>query len=249
MKLANILNTELERLGCRSIQQKADACKIGYEVMRQILKGKLASEERVIEMGKAAGLSDQIIASLILAKIEDSSKTAITRLFWEKLIRSYVLSHENTNSCASNAADSVHKACHTVPVFASVRSGFAELAEKTAEIVDEVLLAAEEYEAMCFALQFTDPSLEPEIVSGDIGIFEPPGWLQPAENDIVAIELEGHKEWMIRRLKIPGSGKIRLISVNKEHPAIDVNLNTEKFAVKGILLRTVRKFKKRLALK
>lgn len=35
-------------------------------------------------------------------------------------------------------------------------------------------------------------SMEPEIRDWDIGIFEPPNGLQPAENDVVAVELEGH---------------------------------------------------------
>lgn len=249
MKLANILNIELERLGHKSIQQKADACRIGYEVMRQILKGKPASEERIIEIGKAAGLSDQIIASLILAKIEDSSKTALAKNFMEKLIRSYASVSEDANPYASSIAGGPHKPHHTVPVFASVRTGFEKLSEKCAEIVDEVLLTAEEYEANCFALQFNGANMAAELISGDIGIFEPPGGLQPAENDIVAIELEGHGQWLIKRLKIPGSGKIRLISASKDQSAIDVCLNTEKLEIKGILLRTVRTFKKRLFLK
>lgn len=72
---------------------------------------------------------------------------------------------------------------------------------------------------------------------------------QPAENDVVAVELEGHGQWMIKRLKIAGPNRIELISTNKDHPPIKVNIDNEKLEVKGILLRTVRKFKKRLFLK
>jgi len=72
---------------------------------------------------------------------------------------------------------------------------------------------------------------------------------QPAENDVVAVELEGHGQWMIKRLKITSPNRIELVSANKDHPPIKVNIDNEKLEVKGILLRTVRKFKKRLFLK
>jgi phage repressor protein C with HTH and peptisase S24 domain len=112
-----------------------------------------------------------------------------------------------------------------------------------------VLLATEEYKAKCFAIQIKGDSMEPEIKDGDIGIFEPPNGLQPAENDVVIVELEGHGQWMVKRLKINGPSRIELISSNQDNPPIRVSLDTEKIEIKGILLRTVRKFKKRLFLK
>jgi phage repressor protein C with HTH and peptisase S24 domain len=130
-----------------------------------------------------------------------------------------------------------------------VQAGTGQLSEKNTEVVDEVLLTAEEYKAKCFAVQISGNSMEPEINNGDIGIFEPPNGLQPAENDIVIVELEGHGQWMIKRLKITSPNKIELVSTNKDHPPIKVNIDNEKLEVKGILLRTVRKFKKRLFLK
>lgn len=112
-----------------------------------------------------------------------------------------------------------------------------------------MLLATEEYKAKCFAIQIKGDSMEPEIKDGDIGIFEPPNGLQPAENDVVIVELEGHGQWMVKRLKINGPSRIELISSNQDNPPIRVSLDTEKIEIKGILLRTVRKFKKRLFLK
>jgi len=84
---------------------------------------------------------------------------------------------------------------------------------------------------------------------GQITCFFPPDGLQPAENDMVAVELEGYGQWKIKRLKILGPGKVELVSANKDHPPIKINIDNEKLEVKGILLRTVRKFKKRLFLK
>jgi len=55
---------------------------------------------------------------------------------------------------------------------------------------------------------------------------------------------------MVKRLKLVGTSKLELVSTNiNEHPPIRVNLETEKIQIKGILLRTVRKFKKKLFLK
>ena len=71
----NLLDQELERRGYRTIHQKADACDVTYEAMRQILKdGKHLSDEKVVEIGRKLGLSDEKMAEMIMAKVYDKTK-------------------------------------------------------------------------------------------------------------------------------------------------------------------------------
>ena len=63
-----LLDQELERRGYRTIQQKADALELEYEVMRQILKGeKHPSDERIVEIGRKLKLPDEKIAEMIVS--------------------------------------------------------------------------------------------------------------------------------------------------------------------------------------
>lgn len=82
---AILLDKELERLGYKTVQQKADACGLDYEPMRQILKGKHPSDERIAEIGAKLKLSQHLIAELLLAKAKDKSKDTITQQSWEYL--------------------------------------------------------------------------------------------------------------------------------------------------------------------
>lgn len=238
---AKLLNTELERKGLKSIEQKADACGLQYEFMRQILKGKHPSDERIVEICNKLSLSSELVGRLLVAKMQDRAKDPATKLVLEMAL---VKPSGNAQPIELPLTD-----YYTAPVWSSVQAGTGHLSEQTAEVVDEVLLATEEYKAKCFAIQIKGDSMEPEIKDGDIGIFEPPNGLQPAENDVVIVELEGHGQWMVKRLKINGPSRIELISSNQDNPPIRVSLDTEKIEIKGILLRTVRKFKKRLFLK
>ena len=83
MMFTILLDTELERRGYRTVQQKADACGLEYEHMRQILKGKHLSDERIAEIGAKLKLSQHLIAELLLAKAKDRSKDSITQQSWE----------------------------------------------------------------------------------------------------------------------------------------------------------------------
>jgi len=242
MEFDKLLKIEFERKGLKTVQQMADFCGLNTEYLRQTLHGKRTpSDDIIVEACKVMKFSTSKTRELLIAAAKDRAKDPETKSMIDK-----ALSNSSNNAFPIELP---HTNYYTVPVFASVRAGCGELTEKCAEVVDEVLLTAEEYKAKCFALQIAGDSMEPEIVDGDIGIFEPPNGLQPAENDIVVVELEGHGQWMVKRLKIIGQAKVDLVSSNNGHKPIRVNLDTQKLEIKGILLRTVRKFKKRLFLK
>lgn len=223
----------------------AEQSGIDYDYFVAILAGSRnpPSEEKIIEMGKRLKLTDEEVGLLLALSLKAKAKFPETKNVLDR-----ALAYGN-NSGGVKFIELPKTDYHTVPVWASVQAGTGQLTEQNAEVVDEVLIAEEEYKAKCFAIQITGASMEPEIKDGDIGIFEPPNGLQPAENDVVIVELEGHGQWMIKRLKIIGPNKIDLVSSNEGHPPIRVNLDAQKIEIKGILLRTVRKFKKRLFLK
>lgn len=77
-----LFDKELERRGYKTVQQKADACGIEYEVMRQMLKGKHPSDERIAEIGARLKLGQQIIAELLLAKAKDRAKEEPAKQAW-----------------------------------------------------------------------------------------------------------------------------------------------------------------------
>jgi len=225
-----------------SKKQRADATGLDYDYYVMIAAGKKnpPSDDKIIDITKKLKLTTEETSELLILAAKDRAREPETKNAWSHIFNApangtpFVMPQTNY---------------HTVPVWSSVQAGTGQLSEKSAEVVDEVLLTADEYKAKCFAIQITGDSMEPEIKDGDIGVFEPPDGLQPAENDVVAVELEGYGQWMIKRLKITGPNKVELISTNKAHPPIKVNIDAEKLEVKGILLRTVRKFKKRLFLK
>jgi phage repressor protein C with HTH and peptisase S24 domain len=241
MEFQKLLKIEFERKGLKTVQQMADFSGINTEYLRQALHGKrILSDDIIVEACDKMKLSTEKTRELLLAAAKDRAKEPKTKDAWSHIF----------NSPASGTPFELPPTdYYTVPVWSSVQAGTGHLSEQTAEVVDEVLLATEEYKAKCFAIQIKGDSMEPEIKDGDIGIFEPPNGLQPAENDVVIVELEGHGQWMVKRLKINGPSRIELISSNQDNPPIRVSLDTEKIEIKGILLRTVRKFKKRLFLK
>lgn len=249
MEFCLLLQSEFERKGLKTVQQKAERSGFNTEYLRQVLHGhKVPSDDMIVEAGKKMKLSAEKTRELLIAAAKDRAKSEATKEFLE----GFLTLADDIGNTASNGKqiELPNHSYHLVPVYGSVQAGTGQLDEKNAEVVDEVLLTADEYKAKCFAIQVTGDSMEPEIKDGDIGVFEPPDGLQPAENDVVAVELEGHGQWMIKRLKVVGSNKIELLSTNsKEYPPIKINLDAQNVAIKGILLRTVRKFKKRLFLK
>lgn len=82
------LSTELERRGYKTVRQKADACGLSYEHMRQVLKGKPLAEERIFEIGAKLKLSEEIIASLVANKVLEQAKEPATREILSKLLSS-----------------------------------------------------------------------------------------------------------------------------------------------------------------
>lgn len=248
MEFDTLIKLEFDRKGLKTVQQMADYCGLNTEYLRQMLHGKRTpSDDMIVEACKKMKLSAEKTRELLIAAAKDRAKSEATKEFLEGFL---ALAGDIDNKVSNGRPIKLPPSdYYTVPVWSSVQAGTGQLSEKNTEVVDEVLLTAEEYKAKCFAIQITGDSMEPEIKDGDIGVFEPPDGLQPAENDVVAVELEGHGQWMIKRLKILGPGKVELVSANKDHPPIKVNIDNEKLEVKGILLRTVRKFKKRLFLK
>lgn len=65
----NLLDQELIRRGYRTIQQKADACGLEYEFMRQILRGKHLSDNAIIEIGHKLGLTEEKIAEIEISPV------------------------------------------------------------------------------------------------------------------------------------------------------------------------------------
>lgn len=82
MMFKNLFDLELERRGYKTVQQKADACGVGYEPMRQILKGKHPSDERITEIAVKLNMSQQTLAELLIAKSKDRAKEEPTRQAW-----------------------------------------------------------------------------------------------------------------------------------------------------------------------
>lgn len=245
MDFHKLLQTEFERKGLKSVQQKAEQSGFNTEYLRQVLHGnKVPSDDMIVEACEKMKLSTDKTRELLLAAAKDRAKEDNTKATIDRVFATSE-AHGNCRPVSLPITD-----FYTVPVWSSVQAGTGQLSEKSAEVVDEVLLTADEYKAKCFAIQINGSSMEPEIIDGDIGVFEPPNGLQPAENDVVVVELEGHGQWMVKRLKVVGSNRIELLSTNsKEYPPIKINLDAQNVAIKGILLRTVRKFKKRLFLK
>ena len=246
--LTQVLTYELERLGYKTVQQKADACGLNYEYMRQVLKGKALSEERIFEIGSKLKLSKGSIMGLLVAKIKDKAKKEETKKMLDEVLNSKGHLQIDHIVPGNTLIDPPSEEFYKAPVYASIQAGCGDLCECNAEIVDEVLLTKEEHRSKCFCIQIAGDSMETLIRNGDIGVFEPPNGMQPAEGDIVAVELEGYAQWMVKALKILAGGKLELVSENPKHKPIKVNPRVEKISIKGILLRTVRKFKKKLFL-
>lgn len=219
MEFDKLIKIEFDRKGLKTVQQMAEYCGINTEYLRQTLHGKRTpSDDMIVEAGKKMKLSAEKTRELLIAAAKDRAKSEATKEFLE----GFLTLADDTGNTASNGKqiELPNHSYHLVPVYGSVQAGAGQLDEKNTEVVDEVLITAEEYKAKCFAIQITGDSMEPEIKDGDIGVFEPPDGLQPAENDVVAVELEGYGQWMIKRLKIAGPNKVELISTNKAHPPI-----------------------------
>ena len=253
MTFAKRLDEILTRkFGSASSQKhRAEACGFQYEYFLMIVNGTKAPprDEKIVSIAQNLNLSDAETADLLTLAAIDRAKDPETKSVISRVLLEGMLSIDPPTTFNAKPIDLPQTNYYTVPVWASVQAGTGQLSEQNTEVVDEVLIAEEEYKAKCFAVQISGNSMEPEIKDGDIGIFEPPNGLQPAENDIVIVELEGYGQWMVKRLKIYAPGKVDLVSSNKDHSPIRVNLDSEHLEIKGILLRTVRKFKKRLFLK
>ena len=186
MEFQKLLKIEFERKGLKTVQQMADFSGINTEYLRQTLHGKrVPSDDMIVEACLKMKLSTDKTRELLLAAAKDRAKEHNTKATLERVFAAP--STANAQPIQLPKTD-----YYTVPVWSSVQAGTGQLTEQTAEVVDEVLLTADEYKTKCFAIQITGDSMEPEIKDGDIGVFEPPYGLQPSENDIAAAELEGH---------------------------------------------------------
>lgn len=187
MEFCLLLQSEFERKGLKTVQQKAERSGFNTEYLRQVLHGhKVPSDDMIVEACVKMKLSAEKTRELLIAAAKDRAKSEATKEFLEGFL---ALAGDIDNKVSNGRPIKLPPSdYYTVPVWSSVQAGTGQLSEKNTEVVDEVLLTAEEYKAKCFAIQITGDSMEPEIKDGDIGVFEPPDGLQPAENDVVALK-------------------------------------------------------------
>lgn len=175
------LNTELERRGYKTVQQKADACGLSYEYMRQVLKGKPLAEERVFEIGAKLKLSEDVIASLVANKVLDQAKVPATKEILSKLFCSEELQvkkqpHNRALINQQIQADNLMNLPteeYKIPIYTTIKAGNGEMGVIEGE-TDGVITINEEYKKMkVFAVKVSGDSMANELYDGEIAIFKP----------------------------------------------------------------------------
>lgn len=238
----NVLDLELERRGYRTTQQKADACDVTYEAMRQILKdGKRLSDEKVIEIGRKLGMPEEKIAEMIMAKVYDKTKEPEQRSILSVAIKS--LSTRQLAQVGDEPAY-IPEEKVTIPVYSSIKAGNGEMGITDGEPSGDTINIDDDYRKQkVFALRVSGDSMSPELYSGEIAIFKPINGEPLRDKDIYAVEIEGWSSWVVKFVRQDPSGSILLVSANSAYPVKEIDPKQSRVTLRGRLLesRRVRK--------
>lgn len=237
-----LLDQELERRGYRTIQQKADALELEYEVMRQILKGeKHPSDERIIEIGHKLKLSDEKIAEMIVSKVYDKSKLPGQRNIIAVAIKNM---KEKKPAQVGDEPAYIPEEKHTIPVYSSIIAGNSEMGITDGQPTGDVISIDDEYKKMgVFAMKISGDSMADDLYDGEIAIFKPINGEALRDKDIFAVEVEGWSSWSVKYVREDPSGIIQLISKNQAYPVREINPKTSRVILRGRLIeiRRIRK--------
>lgn len=234
---AKLLNIELERKGFKTVEQKADACGLKYEVMRQMLKGKHPSDERIVEICNRLNLSSEAKSRLLLAKMQDKAKS-------KGILESFGVPIINGTSQLVEAALKKNqpielKEDHKIPVYSTIKAGAGEMGVE-GEIVDEISIDDDYRRQKVFAVRVSGNSMEPEIFDGEIAIFKPINGEPRKDRDIFAVEVEGWASWVIKYVREDPSGMIQLISANQTYQVKEIDPKVTRVILRGKLVESRR---------
>ncbi len=259
------LNLELEKLGYKSVQQKANACGLSYEYMRQVLKGKPLSEERIFEIGKKLSLSEKVISELILLKTQDRAKNPETKGILSKILEESFGGGEGGGSGfedgsgfgggagsglddgsgdETNIPDNVKflPKEFKVPVYSSIKAGSGELGITDGNVDGHIYISKEYIKQKVFCLRISGDSMKDRIFDGEVGIFKPINGEVVNDRGIYAIEVEGWASWVVKHIKHDPSGIVQLISANSAYPVKEIDPNVSNVIVRGRLIESRRLF-------
>lgn len=233
---ANLLNLELERLGYRDVKQKADACGLEYEVMRQMLKGKHPSDERIVEICERLKLCPEISGKLLMAKMQDRAKDAATKNVLKKVLED--IPRYDAGNVQSAPFEIVED--HKIPIYTTIKAGNGEMGIIDGESEGFITITDEYLKQKVFAVKVAGDSMVPELYDGEIAIFKPINGEPTRERDIYAVDVEGWTSWVVKFVKADPSGIVQLVSANSAYPVREIDPKQSKIALRGRLIESRR---------
>jgi len=239
MMFTNLLDQELERRGYRTIHQKAAACDVTYEAMRQILKdGKHLSDEKVVEIGRKLGLSDEKMAEMIMAKVYDKTKTPEQKNIISAAIKSMRVKPIDQ---IDGEPALIPQEKYTIPIYSSIMAGNAEMGIIDGQPTGDIVSVDGEYKKMgAFAMKISGDSMTDDLYDGEIAIFKPIDGESLRDKDIFAVEIEGWSSWVVKYVKKDPSGIVQLISANPAYPVREIDPKITRITLRGRLIESRR---------
>lgn len=233
---ANLLNLELERLGYRDVKQKADACGLEYEVMRQMLKGKHPSDERIVEICERLKLGSEVLGRLLMSKMQDKAKDPATKNAFKRVLEEQPPIYETNTQ--GNLLEIVED--HKIPIYTTIKAGNGEMGITDGESEGFITIADEYLKQRVFAVRVSGDSMVPELYDGEIAIFKPINGEPTREKDIYAVEIEGWTSWVVKFVRPDPSGVVQLVSANSAYPVREIDPRQSKVILRGKLIESRR---------
>lgn len=233
---ANLLNLELERLGYRDVKQKADACGLDYEVMRQMLKGKHPSDERIVEICERLKLNPEILGKLLMAKMQDRAKDPATKNILKKVLGD--IPENEISNTQSGPFEVIEE--HKIPIYTTIKAGSGEMGITDGESDGEIFISDDYKKQNVFAVRVSGDSMSSELYDGEIALFKPINGEPHKESNIYAVEVEGWSSWVVKFVREDPSGSVLLISANASYPVKEINPKINRVILRGKLIESRR---------
>lgn len=225
----------LERLGKKNIRQKVEFMGLEYEYGRKILNGERSLTDEIIIYicEKASVPREEIKRLLAMARIVREEGKA--KSYWQEMADGL--------SSAGTPVDMPRGGFVKVNIYSNIRAGCSNFSPDCADIVGTGNMTEEEYKSNCFLLRVSGDSMATTIEPGDVVLFARPENCPTIDGKICACEVEGHPEWLLKRVRIGSQGNIIVLeSENKKHAPIIVDTNTTRLEIKGVAKRFTRSF-------
>lgn len=229
----DVFSIDLDRMGLKELKQKAEWFNVSYDYTRRASIGeKVFSDELIKQSAERLNYSEERIMQLLTMAAKERSDPEFTE-FWSKI------SERMENPPSSNAApEPLPNEPNTITIYSSIRAGSSETGITEAEAIGVIDVPEEYARKGYFALRVSGDSMSPDLFDGEIAIFKPINGATPKPSDILAIEVAGWDQWVVKYAHLDPSGTVQLISKNNAYPVREVK--AKNVIIRGVLVESRR---------